>query len=127
MASNGQATTEVYGRWKVMAVNLQPQLEKLPQLAGRYAELVKFTADADALETRQAQLMADLQEVNHQRRDLRRAGEDLRNRIGAVLKAEHGFNSERLLEFGLKPQRPRGRSKKTTQPTTTTTTPTTAK
>src|SRR4051794_5415172 len=126
MASNGKATTEVHGRWKVMAVNLQPQLEKLPQLAGRYAELVKLTTDADVLETRQAQLTADLQEVNHQRRDLLKTGEDLRNRIGAALKAEHGFTSERLLEFGLKPRRTRGRAKKamnqpTTAPTTTTT------
>ncbi len=131
MASNGKATTEVHGRWKVMAVNLQPQLDKLPQLTGRYNELVKTASDADALETRQAQLTADLQEVNHQRRDLLKSGEDLRNRIGAALKAEHGFTSERLLEFGLKPRRSRGRSKKATQqPTpapTPATTPTTAK
>lgn len=125
MASNGKATTEVYGRWKVMAANLQPQLEKLPQLAARYTELVKMTTDADALETRQAQLTADLQEVNHQRRDLLKNGEDLRNRIGAVLKAEHGFTSERLLEFGLKPRRARGRAKKTPATATTTTTTTT--
>jgi hypothetical protein len=122
MASNGKATTEVYGRWKVMAVNLQPQLEKLPQLAARYTELVKMTSDGELLETRQAQLTADLQEVNHQRRDLLKNGEELRNRIGAVLRAEHGFTSERLLEFGLKPRRGRGRAKKTPPPATTTTT-----
>ncbi len=29
MASNGKATTVVYGRWKVMATNLQPQLVNL--------------------------------------------------------------------------------------------------
>jgi hypothetical protein len=123
MASNGKATTEVYGRWKVMTVNLQPQLDKLPQLTGQYTQLAKMTADADVLETRQAQLTADLQEVNRQRRDLLKSGEDLRNRIGAALRAEHGFTSERLLEFGLKPRRPRGRAKKT-PPAATTTTPT---
>lgn len=131
MASNGKATTEVHGRWKVMAVNLQPQLEKLPQLTGQYTQLVKMTSDAEVLETRQAQLTADLQEVNHQRRDLLKTGEDLRNRIGAVLRAEHGFTSERLLEFGLKPRRSRGRAKQTTEQSTpaspSTTTPTTAK
>lgn len=124
MASNGNATTEVYGRWKVMAVNLQPQLDKLPQLTTKYTDLVKTTSDAEVLETRQAQLTADLQEVNHQRRDLLKSGEDLRNRIGAVLRAEHGFTSERLLEFGLKPRRARGRGKKkppTETPATTTT------
>lgn len=126
MASNGKATTEVYGRWKVMAVNLQAQLEKLPQLAARYTELVKMTSDGEALETRQAQLTADLQEVNHQRRDLLKNGEELRGRIGAALRAEHGFTSERLLEFGLKPRRARGRAKKTPPATTTTDTTTTS-
>ena len=118
MSSDSKAATAVIGRWKVMATNLQPQIDKMPQLAGRYTEMVRMTSDADAMETRQAQLTADLQEVNHRRRDLLKAGEDLRGRIGAILKAEHGFASERLLEFGLKPRRGRGRGKKTKeQPT----------
>ncbi|HEX4964730.1 MAG TPA: hypothetical protein VF173_28215 [Thermoanaerobaculia bacterium] len=110
--SDGKTAKVVIGRWKVMATNLQPQLDKLPQLAGKYAELVKMTSDAEALETRKAQLTADSQDVNHQHRDILKAGEDLRNRIGAILKAEVGFTSERLLEFGLKPKRLRGRGKK---------------
>jgi chromosome segregation ATPase len=108
-----------------MGVNLKPQLESMPQLTARYNELVKTTSDAEALENRQAQLKADLQEVNRQRRDIFKSGEELRNRIGAVLKAEHGFTSERLLEFGLKPKRARGRAKKTPTPATPTTTTTT--
>ena len=112
MSSDSKAATAVIGRWKVMATNLQSQIDKIPQLAGRYTEMVRMTSDADAMETRQAQLTADLQELNHHRRDLLKAGEDLRSRIGAVLKAEHGFTSERLLEFGLKPRRGRGRGKK---------------
>ncbi len=129
MSSNGKANTVVIGRWKVMTTSLQPQLEKLPQLAGQYTELVKATSDAEALETRQALLKADLQELNHQRRNLLKSGEELRNRIGAALRAEHGFTSERLLEFGLKPKRPRGRGKKAKpadQPTTTPATPSSA-
>ena len=113
MSSDSKAATAVIGRWKVMAANLPSQVDTIPQLAGRYTEMGKMTSDADALETRQAQLIADLQEVNHQRRDLLKAGEDLRSRIGAILRAEHGFASERLLEFGLKPRRGRGRGKKT--------------
>lgn len=134
MSSQGQAGTEIIGRWKVMGVNLKPQLETMPQLTTRYNELLKNTSDAETLETRQAQLMADLREVNSQRRSLFKTGEELRNRIGAVLRAEHGFSSERLLEFGLKPKRTRGKAKKTpasatkaTDTTTTTTTSSTAK
>jgi hypothetical protein len=103
-----------------MGVNLKSQLDAMPQLTGRYNEFLKITSDAEGLENRQAQLKADLREVNRQRRDIFKTGEDLRNRIGAILKAEHGFTSERLLEFGLKPRRARGRAKKKGQTTTTT-------
>jgi hypothetical protein len=124
MSSDSKVATAVIGRWKVMTTSLQPQLEKLPQLTGQYTELVKATSDAEALETRQALLKADLQELNQQRRTLLKSGETLRNRIGAALKGEHGFTSERLLEFGLQPRRPRGRGKnKKTKPTDQPTTP----
>ncbi|HSS49755.1 MAG TPA: hypothetical protein VLX28_12500 [Thermoanaerobaculia bacterium] len=131
MSSNSNAATAVYGRWKVMASNLQLQLDKFPQLTQRYTDLVKMTTDADALETRQAQLMGELQDLNQQRRELRKNGEDLRQRIGAVLRAEHGFSSDQLLVFGLKPRRPRNSAKKspkegtTTPPAPATTTPAT--
>jgi len=112
MSTDSKVATAVIGRWKVMTTSLQPQLDKLPHLAGQYADLVKTTSDAEALETRQALLKADLQELNHQRRDLLKSGEELRKRIGAALKSEHGFTSERLLEFGLAPKRVRGSGKK---------------
>jgi hypothetical protein len=112
MASDGKGSTAVIGRWKVMVTNLRPQLETMPQLTGRYNEMVRITTDAEDLENRQALLKADLQEVNRQRRDLAKTGEEMRNRIAAVLRAEHGFSSERLLEFGVKPKRKRVRAKK---------------
>ena len=124
MALDSRAGSAVIGRWKVMNGNLQAQLETMPQLAGKHTEMVRMTTEAETLENRQALLKADLQELNRQRRDLVKKGEDMRNRIGAILKAEHGFTSERLLEFGLKPRRLRGRGKKTTEGSGTTTTPT---
>jgi hypothetical protein len=119
MSSEGQAGTEIIGRWKVMGVNLKSQLDAMPQLTGRYNEFLKITTDAEDLENRQAQLKADLQEVNRQRRDIFKSGEVLRMRLGAALRAEHGFTSERLLEFGLKPRRSRGHGKPKEKPTTT--------
>lgn len=105
MPSDGRTFTETHGRWKVLATNLQSQLESLPVLVPRHAELTRMVTEAEELEVRQSLLKADLQEVNRRRRELAKAGEDLRNRIGAILRAEHGFTSERLVEFGLKPRR----------------------
>ena len=118
MSSDGKGSTAVIGRWKVMVTNLRPQLETMPHLTGRYNEMLRFTTEAEDLENRQALLKADLQEVNRQRRDLAKTGEELRNRIAAVLRAEHGFSSERLLEFGVKPKRKRVRAKKEDKPDT---------
>jgi hypothetical protein len=61
---------------------------------------------------RSSALKADLQEVNRQRAELAKQGDETRNRLAASLQAEHGFKSERLLEFGIKPRRFRGRIKK---------------
>ena len=36
----------------------------------------------------------------------------MRNRLAATLKTVHGFDSERLLEFGIQPKRVRSRDKK---------------
>ena len=128
MASEGRTYLETVGRWKVLDSNLEPQIESMPHLAARRVDLQKMIAEGETLETRQAALKAELQEVNRRRRELIKTGEDLRNRIGAILKAEHGFTSKRLLEFGLKPKRFRGRAKpqdgeptpppETTQPAT---------
>jgi chromosome segregation ATPase len=105
MASNGRTYQEVVGRWKILVTSLGLQLTAMPQLVNRHARMSELMAQAESLEARQAQLKADLQELNRQRRDLVRTGEELRGRIGAVLRAEHGFTSERLLEFALKPKR----------------------
>lgn len=105
MPSDGRTFTETHGRWKVLATNLLSQLETLPHLAPRHQEITRILAEAETLEVRQSLLKADLQEVNRKRREILKVGEDLRNRIGAILRAEHGFTSERLVEFGLKPKR----------------------
>jgi len=38
-------------------------------------------------------------------------GDDLRNRLAASLQTVHGFQSEKLIEYGIKPRRPRGRDR----------------
>lgn len=117
MPSDGRTFTETHGRWKVLATNLLSQLETLPHLAPRHLEITRILTEAETLEVRQSLLKADLQEVNRKRREILKTGEDLRNRIGAILRAEHGFTSERLVEFGLKPKRIIRRTRKQDAPT----------
>lgn len=47
------------------------------------------------------------------RDELAARGDELRKRLAATLRTVHGFESEKLIEFGLRPQRGRGRDTKT--------------
>ena len=60
------------------------------------------TAD---LEIQQGGMRADLQELNKKRVQILGDGEVLRTRLAAALRATHGFDSQRLLEFGIRPRR----------------------
>jgi len=112
MATQGRSKPERRALWKVMTTGLEPQLGELPLLVPLHTELKGITLQSEDLDTRQAALKAETQEINRTRDELAARGDDLRNRIAAALKMVHGFDSERLLEFGIQPKRVRGRDKK---------------
>jgi len=112
MATKGRSQPERKAQWKVMTAGLEPQLEEFPLLVPLHTELKGITLRSDELDARQAALKAESQEINRVRGELAARGDDLRNRIAATLKTVHGFDSERLLEFGVQPKRVRGRDKK---------------
>ena len=111
MTTQGRSKPERVARWKVMITGVEPQLEEIPLLVPLHTDLKGITLQSDELDARQAALKAESQEINRVRIELGTRGDDLRNRIAATLKAVHGFDSEKLLEFGIQPKRVRGRDK----------------
>lgn len=112
MATKGHTKPERIARWKVMTTGLEPQLGELPLLAPLHTELKGITLQSEELDARHEALKAETQEINRTRDEIAARGDELRNRIAATLKTVHGFDSERLIEFGIRPKRGRGRDKK---------------
>jgi hypothetical protein len=133
MATKGTTIPERIARWKVITAGLQPLLGSMPHLADLHAQLVQVTTQSEEMDARAEALKAESRTVNTSRETLAKSGDDLRARLGAALQTAYGFKSEKLIEFGLKPRKPRSRDKqprvKKTQPGSTpaTTTPSTSK
>ncbi len=112
MATKGNSKPERIARWKVMAVGLEPQLQELPLVVPLHTELKGIILQSEELDARHEALKAETQEINRTRDELATRGDELRNRLAAALKTVHGFDSERLIEFGIRPTRRRGRDRK---------------
>jgi hypothetical protein len=90
--------------WEVLSTSLKSQLTEIPQMTEDQAALERLVAQAQELEVQQGKRLADLREINAQRRDLEKDGDVLRERMAAGLRHKLGVGNKRLLEFGLKPK-----------------------
>jgi hypothetical protein len=111
MATKGSTVPERIARWKVISAGLKPLLANMPHLADLHGELEKVIAQSEELDARAEALKAESRAVNASREALAKSGDDLRGRLGASLQTTYGFKSEKLIEFGLKPRKARGRDK----------------
>jgi hypothetical protein len=123
MPTKGSTLPERIARWKVIHTNLTPVLPEMPHLTELHTELGKVITQSEDLDGRNEALKAESREVTRMRDDLGKTGDDLRNRLGAALRTVHGFDSEKLLEFGLQPRRTRGRDRQPRSRPTPATTP----
>jgi hypothetical protein len=112
MATKGSTNPEKIARWKVIATGLKPLLGEMPHLADLHGQLEKVITQSEELDARSEALKAESREVNKTRVTLAKTGDDLRKRLAASLKTSYGFGSEKLIEFGVQPTRPRSRDKK---------------
>jgi hypothetical protein len=112
MATKGSTIPERIARWKVITTGVKPRLGEMPHLTVLHGQLEKIIQDSEELDARSEALKAESREVNAARESLAKSGDDLRRRLGASLQTNFGFNSEKLLEFGIPPRRSRGRDKK---------------
>ena len=111
MATKGTTIPERIARWKVISAGLKPLLPTMPHLADLHGQLEQVIAQSEELDARAEALKAESRAVNANREALAKSGDDLRGRLGAALQTTYGFKSEKLIEFGLKPRKPRGRDK----------------
>lgn len=103
--SSTNLTAEKIEGWKVIHTAVEPELATNPHLAELHGYLGGMISEGESLQVGQKALISDLRSLNRRRREVAVEGEDLRNRLAAALKFEHGFGNERLIGYGIKPRR----------------------
>lgn len=112
--------------WDMLVKTLEARVEEWSFLRPLYQELLALVEESKAIVMQQEAARAQLHEAISKRRALEKRGAELRTRLAAHLKAQLGFRSEQLRQFGLNPVRNRRqpaeeevKSKKSARPATT--------
>ena len=114
--SSTSLTAEKIEGWKVIHTAVEPELTTNPHLVERHGILGGMIVEGEDLQVRQKALISELRIINRRRREIAVEGEDLRNRLAAALKFEHGFGNEKLIGYGIKPRRTVRRRKTEEEP-----------
>jgi hypothetical protein len=100
--------------WEKAVANAKANAMDVPGMDGYLAPLEKILADAKDVSARLDMRLGVKQQETRDRRALIQAGNFQVSRIRSAIKAFYGRNSERVIEFGARPVRPR--KKKVQQP-----------
>jgi hypothetical protein len=116
MAAKGRSYAEKWNRWGISISNLKEHASDMPHLTDDVTLLDQTLTQVRDLVSRQEDLRGQAREINAKLRDLTKAGEKVRSRLGANLNGKFGFTSETLVKFGFKPRRPPRRTKTVEKP-----------
>jgi len=95
--------------WDNALVNVKANAPDLPNLAIYTAELERVLGGARDLTAQLDAQTGKKQQLSKDRQVLMKAGVVAVARLRAALKAHYGFDSERLIDYGARPVRPRTR------------------
>jgi hypothetical protein len=91
--------------WRSLADNLAAHLDEMPQLRERQEALAALVERGLALQTESATHEARLRAANREKVLVHREGRELRNDLACGLRAALGVHNERLIAFGVPPER----------------------
>ncbi|HXU44115.1 MAG TPA: hypothetical protein VN783_01210 [Thermoanaerobaculia bacterium] len=101
---------ETIRRMELLVANLVPVLDEIPQIQDKHTALNDMLVRAKRLDDGEEQLRGQLREATALRLELTAEGARIRRELTAVLQAHFGFDNERLIQFGIRPQ-PKSRRK----------------
>jgi hypothetical protein len=116
MAAKGKSYAEMWSRWEIAISNLKEHAGDMPHLTDDVTQLDQTLTQVRALANKQEDLRGQAREINAKLRDLTKAGEKVRSRLGANLAGKFGFTSETLVKFGFRPRRIPRRTKTVEKP-----------
>ncbi|PYQ64188.1 MAG: hypothetical protein DMF53_08070 [Acidobacteria bacterium] len=116
MAAKGKSYAEMWSRWEIAISNLKEHAGDMPHLTDDVTQLDQTLTQVRDLANKQEDLRGQTREINAKLRDLTKAGEKVRSRLGANLAGKFGFTSETLVKFGFRPRRIPRRTKTVEKP-----------
>lgn len=90
--------------YTVLVNTLKQYLPEMPHLETLHQELEAVVAEGRVLEDQRGFHEAQLRQNNAQRREMEKKGRELRLRLASSLRGAFGPDSQKLLEFGVKPR-----------------------
>jgi len=115
MDVKGHSSADRITRWELLINNLKPEVAQMPHLADEFKALEELLPEARALTTQQEDLRSQARDLGDRLKKMLRDGDQLRSRMGSVLKGKLGFSAAALAKYGFNPK-PLGRRKSKTPP-----------
>ena len=104
-----QSIADFVVAWETLVTNVKVSGTEVPGVEVYTPPMEQILAQAKDLSARLEMRKAVKQQESKERRMLMQAGRKQAARLRAALKAHFGIDSERLIEFGVRPIRPRRR------------------
>ena len=103
--------------WRRLGNGLEANVGDYPNLEGHCVRLKEMTERAHALVVKRNALDAEKQAVTSELQTLLEEGRKLATFLRLGMRQSYGNDSEKLVEFGIRPRRRRSRSSATGEPT----------
>lgn len=107
MSRNSQEGT--LSGWDQLLEAVEANQEDLPHAGSLRGQLAESVAGVRTLQTERDLLRMDLQSTTPRLQQALTRGRDLASRLRAYVRSTYGIHSDKLIEFGIKPLRPRTR------------------
>ncbi|MEO6193187.1 MAG: hypothetical protein ABIS20_09275 [Thermoanaerobaculia bacterium] len=107
---------EVLSVWEKLLTNVKTNAAEIPNLEIYAAPLEVALTEAREITARLEIRKGIKQQESKERRVMMKKGVAAAARVRAALQAHYGLDNERLTDYGMRPLRPRKRSKKDPEP-----------
>lgn len=107
---------DVIKQWKQLLATVAANKADLPALEEYRVQLETEVTGAEEESVRQATLQAEVQQSTRNLEGFRKRGQEAAVRIRSGIRSKYGLRSEKLTEFGMRPQRRRKASKEKPPP-----------
>lgn len=92
-------------QWEILLTTVRPEAGEMPQLNADLAALERILQDGRALEALRGSLLEALRASSRTRKTLVKEGDETFRRLSLSLRGAFGPKSERLLKYGVAPEK----------------------